>query len=144
MRTLYVLLLGVGGWCAGALIVLTLLPAVPLDDELLAAFSIGIPIGLVVYLAWVQRGWSARTSATGFAAAVGGALVGAWLGFHTIGTPLALLTTVLGAIAGANLLLVGLDIAWDVRSSYLGRSPHRRQVADRFAPHADDRATSHP
>jgi hypothetical protein len=57
----------------------------------------------------------------GFAAAVGGALVGAWLGFHATAGLLALITTIVGATVGGNLALLGLDIAWD------------RQVRDRFA-----------
>jgi hypothetical protein len=115
LRALYAMLLGLGGWCTGALIALTILPTVPLDDELLAALSVGTPIGVVIYLAWVQRGWSARTTATGFVAAAGGALVGAWLGFHTIEGPLALITAIVGATAAANLLLVSLDVAWDLQ-----------------------------
>ena len=43
--------------------------------------------------------------------AFAGALAGAWLGFHaTLGLP-ALATAVLGAIAGANLVLIMIDIA---------------------------------
>jgi pimeloyl-ACP methyl ester carboxylesterase len=121
LRGLYVVLLGIGGWFAGALIVLVAFPAVPLDDELLAAFSVGIPVALAIYLAWIRPGWAGQTRTLGFVAAAGGALVGAWLGFHTIGGLFALLTTIAGAIVGANLLLLGLDIAWD------------RQARNRFA-----------
>jgi len=124
LRSLYPIVLGLGGWFAGLLIVLTTLPAVPLDDELFAVLSVGLPIGLGVYLAWVNRDWSARTRATGFAAAVGGALVGGWLGFNaTEGLP-ALVTTIVGATAGSNLSLVLLDIAWD-------RQAHDRFVAEK-------------
>jgi len=124
LRSLYALLLGLGGWFVGVLIVLTALPSVPLQDELLAAFSAGAPIGLGTYLAWVNRDWSARTKATGFAAAAGGALVGAWLGFNVTSAAFGLLAPLLaivGAAIGGNLLLLGLDIAWD------------RQMRDRFA-----------
>ena len=68
-------------------------PTVPLDSEVLAGLSVGLPIGLGVYLAWVHRDWSAATKAVGFAAAVGGALVGAWLGFNATAGMLALITT---------------------------------------------------
>ena len=44
---------------------------------------------------------------------MGGALVGAWLGFHAIDGLFALVTTIVGATVGANLMLLGLDIAWD-------------------------------
>jgi pimeloyl-ACP methyl ester carboxylesterase len=121
VRALYVVLLGIGGWFVGALIVLTALPTVPLDDALLSALSAGVPIGFGVYFAWVNRDWSARTKAIGFAAAAGGALVGAWLGFNVMEGLFALVTTIAGAAAGANLTVLGLDIAWD------------RQARDRFA-----------
>jgi len=113
LRTVYPILLGLGGWLLGVLIVLTTMPAVPLDDELLAAFSIGLPIGLAIYLAWVNRDWSARTKATGFAAAAAGALIGAQLGFNATEGLFAVVTTIVAAAAAGNLTLVALDIAWD-------------------------------
>lgn len=121
LRSLYAIVLGLGGWFIGVLIVITTMPGTPLDDELLAAFSVGVPVGLCIYFAWLNRGWAAQTKATGFAAAVGGALVGAWLGFHATEGLLALITAIVGAAVGGNLTLLGLDIAWD------------RQVRDRFA-----------
>jgi pimeloyl-ACP methyl ester carboxylesterase len=120
LRSLYPIVLGLGGWFLGALIVLTALPGVPLDDELLAACGVGLPVGLGSYFAWVNRDWSAKTKTTGFAAATGGALIGAWLGFNATGGLLALITTIVGATIGANLILLALDIAWD------------RQGRDRF------------
>jgi hypothetical protein len=113
LRTLYPILLGLGGWFLGVLIVLTALPGVALDDELLAALSIGLPIGLGIYLAWVNRDWSARTKVTGLAAAAAGALIGAQLGLNATEGLVAVVTTIVGAVAGANLTLVALDIAWD-------------------------------
>ncbi len=121
LRSLYPIVLGLGGWFVGVLIVITTMPGVPLDDELLVAFSVGLPIGLGIYFAWVNRDWSAKIRATGFAAAAGGALVGAWLGFNATADLLALVTAIVGASVGANLALILLDIAWD------------RQVRDRFA-----------
>jgi hypothetical protein len=97
------------------------MPSVPLDDELLAALSVGAPIGLGLYFAWVNRDWSAKTKTTGFAAAAAGALVGAWLGFNATEGLLAVLTTIAGAVVGGNLVLLALDIAWD------------RQARDRVA-----------
>jgi hypothetical protein len=52
------------------------------NDELLAVLSIGIPIGLGIYWAWVRRTLAPRARTAGFAAAIMGAFVGAWLGFH--------------------------------------------------------------
>src|SRR5438067_856957 len=121
LRSLYPIVLGLGGWFSGVLIVITTMPGTPLDDELLAAFSVGVPVGLCLYFAWVNRGWTAQTKVTGFVAAVGGALVGGWLGFHAAEGLLALITAIAGAAVGGNITLLGLDIAWD------------RQVRDRFA-----------
>ena len=115
LRTVYPVVLGLGGWLLGVLVVITALPSVPLDDELLAALSIGVPIGLGIYLAWVHREWAAQSKGVGFAAAIAGALTGAWLGFHAAADLLALLTTILGATVGANLGLLLLDIAWDAQ-----------------------------
>jgi len=74
----------------------------------------------VYLLSWVNRDWSAKTKATGFAAAAGGALVGAWLGFNATTGLLALITTIVGAAVGANLTLIALDIAWpgSIRSCF--------------------------
>ncbi|HEY4607920.1 MAG TPA: hypothetical protein VIH06_01925, partial [Ilumatobacteraceae bacterium] len=83
---------------------------VPLDDALLAVLSIGIPIGLGVYLAWVHRSWAKQTKLIGVAAAVLGALAGAFLGFHAAAGVVVIITTIAGAIAGANLALIGLDM----------------------------------
>ena len=110
LRSVYPIVLGLGGWFLGVLIVITTMPGVPLDDELLAALSVGMPIGLGVYFAWVNRDWSAATKTAGFVAAVGGALVGAWLGFNADGGLLALITAIVGATAGANLLLIVLGM----------------------------------
>jgi hypothetical protein len=120
LRWLYPVVLGLGGWFLGVLIVITTMPGVGLDDELLAALSVGVPIGLGIYFGWVNRDWSAMTKTTGFAAAAAGALVGARLGFNATDGVLAVLTTIVGAAAGGNLTLVALDIAWD------------RQARDRF------------
>ena len=81
-----------------------------LDDVHLAVFSMGIPIGLGIYLAWVDRD---RPTRFGLAWAVVGALAGAWLGFHAGSSLMAVVTTTVGAAAGANLALLGLDIRRD-------------------------------
>ena len=133
LRALYPVVLGFGGWVLGVLIVLTTMSGVALDNELVAALSIGGPIGLGLYLAWVDGDWSSRTKITGVAAAVIGALVGAQLGFNATEGLVAVLTTTVGAAAGGNLALVALDIAWD----WQGR--------DRFAPaRADDVVEAQP
>ena len=116
LRSVYPLVLGWGGWSLGALIVLTTMPGVHLDDELLATVSVGVPVGLGIWLAWVNRDWSAPAKTTGFAAAAAGALIGAWLGFRAATGLLAVITAIAGAAAGANLLLLVLDISRERRA----------------------------
>jgi uncharacterized membrane protein YfcA len=82
---------------------------------------VGLPIGIGVYFAWANRDWRAGIKTTGFAAAVGCALVGAWLGFHAAADVLAFVTAIAGAAVGANLAFILLDFAWD------------RQARNRFA-----------
>jgi pimeloyl-ACP methyl ester carboxylesterase len=113
LRSLYPLVLGLGGWFLGVLIVLTTMPGVPLDDALLAVLGVGVPIGLGIYWAWVHRDWSARSKSVGLAAAAAGALVGAWLGFNATADLPALVTAIVGAAAGANGTLILVDIARD-------------------------------
>ena len=109
------------------------MPGVALDNELLAALSIGGSIGLALYLAWVNRDWSSGTKIAGVAAAVVGALIGARLGFNATEGLFAVITTILGAVAGGNLTLLALDVAWDW------------QVRDRFAAtNAQDTVEAHP
>jgi pimeloyl-ACP methyl ester carboxylesterase len=124
LRSLYPIVLGLGGWFAGVLLVITTMPGTPLDSELLAVIAVGVPVGLGIYWAWVHRDWSARRRMTGFAAAVGGALAGAWLGFHAAVDLLALVTAIVGAVAGANLTLIVLDMS------------RARSLDDRVAPEA--------
>jgi hypothetical protein len=123
LRSLWPLVLGLGGWCLGTLVVLTTMPTVPLDDEILAALSIGTPIGCEIYLAWTNAGRSRRTTLIGFAASTAAALVGAWLGFHATQGLAALLTSIIGAAVGANLILVALDIAWERQAQSTPQDP---------------------
>ena len=87
-------------------------PAVPLDDTLLAVVSIGVPIALGVYLAWVDRD---RPKRFGLAWTLAGALAGAWLGFQAGTGLLAVVTTIVGAALGANVTVLALDISRDWR-----------------------------
>jgi RND superfamily putative drug exporter len=112
LRSVYTLVLGLGGWFAGVIVALLVFPSVPLDDALLGVVSIGVPIGLGIYLAWVDR---SRARRFGLVGALAGALVGAWLGYHAETGLLAVITTIVGAAVGANLILLALDIAWGER-----------------------------
>jgi len=121
LRSVFTLVLGLGGWFAGVVVVQFAFPEVALDDALLAVLSIGVPIGLGIYLAWVNRNLSAGARTIGFWAAVASALVGAWLGFHMSTGLMAVVTTIVGAAIGANLIVLALDISGG------------RQVRDRSA-----------
>jgi len=116
LRSVYAPVLGLGGLFAGILIALTALPTVPLNDELLVCLAVGVPVGLGLFCAWVEPGWASRTKTTGLAVALGGALLGAWLGFNVTSAGFGLLApfvTVVGAVVGGNALVLALDIAWD-------------------------------
>jgi pimeloyl-ACP methyl ester carboxylesterase len=115
LRAVYPLVLGLGGFLLGLLIVLATNAGVALTDELVVAVSVGLPICLGVQLAWANRDTATPTS-TGLAAAAGGALIGAWLGFNVTSAGfgyLAPLVAIVGATVGANVSLLGLDIVWD-------------------------------
>src|SRR5215203_4334843 len=132
LRSVYPLVLGLGGWCLGTLIVLTTMPGVRIDNELLVVLSVGVPIGLGIYWAWVHRAFSARSKRVGIAAASAGALAGAWLGFHATAGPLALFTAIVGALAGANLALLVLDMSGG--PSARNRSAARTRTANTPSP----------
>ena len=110
VRTAAPIVIGLGGWFAGLLFVLVAFPAVPLYSRLLAAVSIGVPISLAVYGAWLHRDWAARTKMTGLAAAAATAVIGAWLGYGAADGLFAVVTTIVGAAVGANLALIVLDL----------------------------------
>ena len=107
LRSVFPLVLGLGGYFAAALIVLSTSPGVPLDGELLSIASVGLPIAAGLYWAWVQRD---RPKLIGLVCAVVGTLAGAWLGFHATAGLMTLLTTIAGATAGGNLALLAYDM----------------------------------
>lgn len=111
LRSVYPVLLGLGGWFLGALIVLTAFPSVPLDHALLAVLSVGLPVSLCIYLAWMHTDMPATVRGVGLIAVTAGALIGAWLGFHATDGLLALFTAIAGAVAGANLTLILFDVS---------------------------------
>jgi pimeloyl-ACP methyl ester carboxylesterase len=115
LRAVYPLVLGLGGLFLGVLVVLATDAGVFVVDELVVSLSVGVPIGLGVYLAGVNRDASTPPG-TGLAVALAGALVGAWLGFNVTDAGfgfLAPFVAIVGATAGANLSVLALDIAWD-------------------------------
>jgi uncharacterized membrane protein YfcA len=92
-------------------IALVAFPALPLDDVALGVLAIGVPIGFGIYLAWVDRDRPAGARRVGLVGSMAGALAGAWLGFHAGSGLLAVVTTIVGAALGANLVLLVLDSA---------------------------------
>ena len=121
IRSAYAIVLGVGGWFGAVLVALAALPTVALDSELLACLSIGVPVGLAVFLASADTRRNALPRTIAFAAALAGAVVGAWLGFNSISGLFAVVTTAIGATAVSNLALLVIDVAWQ---------QHAAQAAD--------------
>jgi len=116
LRTLTPLILGLGGWFLAVLIVWSAWPAMFIGSRLLAVPSMGIPIGLGIYWAWVHRDWSSTIRHQGLAVALVGALLGAWLGFGAGAGLASVLTTIVGATLAANLALLVLDLDLDRRT----------------------------
>lgn len=110
LRSFFAFVLGLDGWCLGALIILTTMPGVRIDNQLLVVLSVGVAVGLGTNWAWVKRDWSVRIRRAGLATAAAGALIGAWLGFQAMDGLFSLVTATAGAVAGANLGLILFDI----------------------------------
>ena len=113
------IVLGLGGWFLGALVVLRFWPSRPLDDQLLAVVSLAVPIWLGVYAGWVCTDTPKAMRAKGIGAAGVGAVVGAALGFHVSSGLMAVITTIIGAAVVSNLSLLVLDI-WTERAASQG------------------------
>jgi len=131
LRTALPLVFGLGGWCLGAVVVMTTLPTIPVNDPVLAVLSIGVPIWLGICLAWVNRDWNAQRKISGVVATAGATLLGAWLGFQASDGFLALITAIIGAAVSANLVLLTIDIGWDAsrRSRFEAHSHQQAQPA---------------
>jgi pimeloyl-ACP methyl ester carboxylesterase len=142
LRSALPVVLGLGGWFFGMLVVLVSLPSVRVDDMRLAVLAIGLPVGVGIVLAWLDPSGRRTRGAAGAVLAVGSALAGAWLGFHATEGMLAVLTTIAGAIAAANLALIVLDSASIRAAQRTNQAPPAvpaERAADaqrRVAPHA--------
>ena len=108
VRSLYAVLLGLGGWCLGLLVALTTLPTVPLDDQVLVVISVGLPVALAVYCGWLKRDSSPTIKLVGLGTVLSATILGAWLGYHV--PPLGPVSGTLAAVAAANLGLIVLDV----------------------------------
>ena len=111
VRSLYAVLLGLGGWCLGVLVVLTVLPTVPLGDPALTVISVSVPVALAIYSGWLKSDSSQTIKLLGLGTVLSAAILGAWLGNHFPATPLpGAVTGILAAVAAANLGLIVLDV----------------------------------
>jgi pimeloyl-ACP methyl ester carboxylesterase len=127
IRSVGPVLFGLGGWTLAVLIALTVWPSVPLDSELLAVVSVGLPIWFGVYAGWVAPGTPSGLRVRAIRNAGIGALLGAWLGFTATSGIAAVLTTIVGAAVAANLGLLLLDVR-SPRASDRVAAPSRREV----------------
>lgn len=123
LRSVWAAVLGLGGWSFGVLIVLAAWPAAHAGDAWLTVLASGLPIGAGVALAWLDPAAPRSRRVAGVVAAVGDALIGAWLGFLATSGLLAVLTALAGAAAAANLALIGLDASSWVAPAANGAPP---------------------
>jgi pimeloyl-ACP methyl ester carboxylesterase len=97
LRVLTPLPFGIGGWLCGVLLIWTVHPQIFIGGAAVVVPSVGLVVGLSTYAAAPHRHpvWT-----------VTAALLGAALGFGAAPDLAALLTTIAGAAAGANLALL--------------------------------------
>ena len=112
---MWAFVLGLGGWFAGALVALIALPSVPIDAAVLVVSAWPLPVALGGLLGLARRPTGSPASTAGLAAAVAGALLGAWLGFDARPRCRRSLTTLVGAVAGTNLALIAYDIVAETK-----------------------------
>lgn len=112
-RSVGAVVLGLGGWSLGALVVFAAMPTVRVDNEFVVVLTVGVPVGLGVHWASVHRSWPHRMVRARLLLGGAGALVGAWVGFEATEVPVSLVTAVVGAVAVANLGLILLEISRD-------------------------------
>lgn len=113
MRSVLGFFVGLGGWFAGTLFVLTFFGTVPISSAPLAVLAAGLPTGLGLYLAWTHRDWDRAVKTRGLLAAVGGAVGGGWYGYTSIPGIIGLFATIVGAIAAGNIALIALGLRHD-------------------------------
>ena len=143
LRSLYPVVLGLGGWFLGVLIVLTTMPSVAARRRAAGGALDRRARRPRRLLRLGAPRLGARDEGDRLRGGRGGALVGAWLGFHAATDLLALLTAIAGAAAGANLALILLDIAPGLAGlTGRGREPGAR--AGRAAGHRLTTAASSP
>jgi pimeloyl-ACP methyl ester carboxylesterase len=108
-RTVFPLVLGLGGWSLASLLALTLWPGLSPIGAPVVVLSIGAAVALGLFGAWVHRDWPTATRTAGLVAVVAGAMLGAWFGFGAVSGVLVPVATIVGAAAAGNLALIILD-----------------------------------
>ncbi len=95
----------------GLLVVLTIPPTVPLDDQAVTVISVGLPVALAVYCGWLEGIEPDNQTLVGLGTVLSAAILGAWLGYHVSAPSLGAVTGTLAAVAAANLGLIVLEVA---------------------------------
>jgi pimeloyl-ACP methyl ester carboxylesterase len=107
------LVMGLGGWFLAWLVVMTFWPSVPVTSPLVMTISMGLPIAVGTYWAWVEGDAPSSLRMSGLGLGLLGGLVGAWIGLHATTGMVVPLTAIIGAAITANLALVLRSIVWD-------------------------------
>ena len=110
VRSVFAAIFGLAGWMFAVLVVLVTSARIAMDDQSLVMVAMAIPVAAATYYGWLDRSRPSRTRRIGLAAAVTGAVLGAWLGYAAGADLAALLTASVGAVAGSNLALVARDV----------------------------------
>jgi hypothetical protein len=71
LRSMFPVVLGLGGWLLSALIVMTSLPSIPIYDQLVVVNAMSLPVGLGIYWACVDGERSAQAKTVGSLTALG-------------------------------------------------------------------------
>lgn len=130
LRSVYPVVLGLGSWSLVVLAGTAVWPSIPVMSEALVVLTVGVPVGLGIYWAWVRRDWSSSTKTAGVVVAVAAAVAGALFGLPAGTAALSLLTAILGATLAANLALIVLDMASDRAGSAAVDVPVTRATPD--------------
>jgi pimeloyl-ACP methyl ester carboxylesterase len=110
LRSVYPIVLGLGGWFTGLLLVMIVAPGFNLDSQGLAVVAIGAPVGLGVFWAWVFKDDPAHSKRNALVAVMASSFAGSWLGFNAGADLLAIITAIVGATLLSNLVLIVIDV----------------------------------
>ncbi|KUL29679.1 alpha/beta fold hydrolase [Actinoplanes awajinensis] len=111
LRILTPLPIGSGSWLLATLLVWTMLPSLAISGAVATILPVSLAVGIGAHLCWTRPDRSARMRRAGLSAAIGGATLGAVIGYGSADGIVAPLWAVLGAAAATNFALVALDCA---------------------------------